>query len=441
VVFTPPDLARRLVAPLLEEVGPGTPILDPACGDGALLIAALRVLGGGPEAAERLLGIEVDPRLAGRARARLAEACGVEKRALSPRILTRDALAREIPWPSEAAIVANPPWVSFSGRQSGSAKVPSPSRPSRGGWPSLHGAFLERIARYCAHEGTPARVLLPASLLELDGYAPLRAAVSEHVHLAEPPEELGEDAFPGVIEPAAILTLAPGPSPTSESWSTASPPKNDFLRSLERLPRLPPRTFADPGVHTGNSAAQLIAHEARPGWAPLRRGADLAPYALGPASLWLRLDLEATPERRFRFGALERYQGFPVLLRQTANRPIAALHSEPTYFRNSLLAAREVPGLHPAFLVALLNSKVAGQWHRSLFPDARQRTFPQVKVGHLQTQPTPIECRDQDPELHDSIVERVTRLRPDSPGFEAQLRWIDRRLRRAFEEAVRPTAR
>lgn len=441
VVFTPPGLARRLVEPLLEGLGSGTPILDPACGDGALLLAALSVLGGGSEVAERLLGIEIDPHLAERARARLADARGGKARALPARILTQDALARGLRWPSGAAIVANPPWVSFSGRQSGSSEIPSPSRHRSGGWPSLHGAFLERIARYCAREGTPARVLLPASLLELEGYAPLRAAVSEHVHLAEPPVELGEDAFPGVIEPAAILTLAPGPARVGMSWSPASRQKSDFLRGLERLPRLPPRTFADPGVHSGNSAAQLIAHQERPGWAPLRRGADLSPYVLGPASLWLRLDLEATPERRFRFGARERYHGFPVLLRQTADRPIAALHTEPTYFRNSLLAAREVPGLHPAFLVALLNSKVATLWHRSLFPDARQRTFPQVKVRHLQTQPTPIECRDQDPELHDSIVERVTRLRPERPGFEADLHRIDHRMRSAFEDAVRPAAR
>ena len=76
VVFTPPELARRLAEPLLASLEPGTPILDPACGDGALLLAALEGLGGGPEAAERLHGIEIESDLANRARRRLAAARG-----------------------------------------------------------------------------------------------------------------------------------------------------------------------------------------------------------------------------------------------------------------------------------------------------------------------------------------------------------------------------
>jgi len=424
------------VEPLLARLGPETPILDPSCGEGALLLAALEGLGGGPEAAGRLRGIEIDARLTELARARLARSCGRPTTEFASRIVVADALAAETRWPRDSAIVANPPWVSFSGRQSGSTH-PGVSRPEpRGGWPSLQGAFLAAIARHCAREGTPARVLLPASLLELPGYSPLRKAVSALMHPSAPPEELGEAAFPGVLEPAVLLSLEPGPAGEQEGWAGGPKHDCDFLRGLERLPRLPAATFGDPGVHTGNSAAQIVSTRPRVGWAPLRRGADLFPYDLRTPSLWLRLDLEATPERRFRFGPLERYRGVPALVRQTADRPIAALHSAPSYFRNSLLAVREVPGLHPAFVVALLNSEVAALWHRSRFRDARQRSFPQVKVGHLRTQPIPISNREQDPDLHDEIVEQVSRLRPGNPDFEVGVRWIDRRLRQAFEVAI-----
>ena len=97
-------------------------------------------------------------------------------------------------------------------------------------------------------------------------------------------------------------------------------------------------------------------------------------------------------------------QAFPVLLRQTADRPIAALHTEPTYFRNSLLAARTVEGLEPRFVVAVLNSTALASWHRGAHRDARQRTFPQVKVGHLIAAPFPIAHRRENPPLHDALV-------------------------------------
>ena len=72
--------------------------------------------------------------------------------------------------------MANPPWVSLSGRQ-------APTDPrvgahvsawTRTGWPSLHGAFLVRIARHVAEHGSRAEVLLPASLCEQELYADLR---------------------------------------------------------------------------------------------------------------------------------------------------------------------------------------------------------------------------------------------------------------------------
>ena len=116
------------------------------------------------------------------------------------------------------------------------------------------------------------------------------------------------------------------------------------------------------------------------------------------------MDLPRAPERRFRFAPLERYRSVPVLLRQTADRPLAALHTAPTYFRNSLLACIPPPELDPAYVVAVLNSPVAALWHRIRFRDARQRTFPQVKVGHLRTQPLPIARREQAPEHHDEIA-------------------------------------
>jgi len=392
----------------------GATLLDPACGDGELLAAGARSGHWGD-----LRGLERDEEFARRATERIGP----------DRIQCTDALDPTRQWPRSAWILANPPWVSYSGRHGQDG--PHPALESRG-WPSLHGAFLERIARYIATEGTAAVVLLPASLMELDGYAPVRARV-ERWASPERVVDLGENAFPGIVEPAVQLLLVP---------RTPDRPAGPWLRSEsgERLqaafgafPRLPARSFADPGVHSGNSAKQIVRPVSETQHAPLGQGRDLAPYRLGPPSARLRTDLVRTPDRRFRIAAPEHYRAFPILLRQTASRPLAALHEPRTYFRNSLLACRAVDGLDPAFIVAVLNSAPARAWHRARFSDARQRTFPQVKVGHLATQPFPIAQRDVDPIFHDEIVRRVHALDPDSSQFEGDCIAIERRVERSFD--------
>jgi len=163
-------------------------------------------------------------------------------------------------------------------------------------------------------------------------------------------------------------------------------------------------------VHTGNAARELIgdltAGSPGPGRATVREGRDLAPYRLGAPRRSLRLDLPRDG-RRFRIGPAERYLTTPVLLRQTADRPLASLHAAPTYFRNTLLACRPPAELAPAFVVGVLNGPVAAAFHRTSFADARQRSFPQVKVSHLRRQPFPIAARDEDRRLHDLVAELV----------------------------------
>lgn len=399
-VPTPASLARRLVEPLAARLAPGSALLDPGCGDGALLAAARTVAGD----ALRLHGLEIDPARAAEARARLGPGA---------RIAVGDAL--RAPWPARAHVVANPPWASYSGRQAVRRPAHLGSAPA-GGWPSLHGAFLVRIAEHVARERTTAAVLLPASVAALDGYARLRARVDALVLRGEV-EELGENRFPGVTEPAILVRLEPHPGPAGDEeapdvprpWIARAPEDAAWLERLRGLPRLPERTFADPGVHTGNAARELLRRP--PGDLPgVREGRCLSAFRLGDPVAGLVTTLERTPARRFRIRPRAHYASFPVLLRQTADRPIAALHERPTYFRNSLLAMRATPGLAPEFALAILNGPVAAAWHRASFRDAGQARFPQVKVGHLATQPFPIARRDDDPELHDRLAEMAARL-------------------------------
>ena len=425
-VTTPPGLARELCAGWADA---RDPLLDPACGRGDLLLAAWERSGrDAAYARTHLHGLEVVPQLVAEARGRLRRAIGGSAgEAAARHVRLADALAPETRWP-DAAVIANPPWVSFSGRQ---AAPPRAGR-ARPGWPSLHGAFLERIAAHVAATGRPARVLLPASVADLERYGPLRARVTELARLAAPPRELGESAFDDVVEPAVWIELAPrgGEASGAAPWTPLDPTAVSFLDRLGTFPRLPRESFGDPGVHTGNAAADLVVRDGAANAPGLREGKDLRAYTLAAPRLGLRVDHAPRAGQRFRIAPLERYRAVPVLLRQTADRPIAALHTAPGYFRNTLLACRPPTELDPAFCVAVLNAPTAHAWHRKSFRDSRQRTFPQVKVGHLRTQPFPIAARASAPRLHDEVARRVRALGHDPAPEEVDR--IERLVLEAF---------
>ena len=397
VVDTPSGLAQRL-ARALVGAGECAGVLDPAAGDGALLIAAWRALEvAGDASPDRLFGIECDPGRLADARERLVAELGSDVGArIAANLRLADALDPACAWPAGTSVIANPPWVSYSGR---SASPLSQERrrsltdeyAAFRGWPSLHGAFLERIARHVARERTRAEVLVPASVLELEGYRETRRAVTGEVGSPSGVIELGEGAFPGVVEPTAWLSLTSGNALASTAnWIVSDATGDPLVEALAQHPRLPARSFSDPGVHTGNSARQLLLPRSSGAGLPLvREGRDLVEGRLEAPTKCLDTGLERTAERRFRIAPLERYTRVPIVLRQTASRPLAALHTEPTYFRNTLLACEPPPELSPAFVVALLNSEIVGRHHRARFADARQRTFPQVKVKHLRDLPFP----------------------------------------------------
>jgi len=212
-----------------------------------------------------------------------------------------------------------------------------------------------------------------------------------------------------VLEPAVLLDLQgrePGAEDRASRWSERAP-LPDALRRLERLPRLPAASFGDPGVHTGNCSRQLVFEEPGPGRAALREGRDLGEYELASPRRFLQLELVADAEHRFRIPAAGRLERVPVLLRQTADRPRAALHRPAARFRNSLLACSPPPELAPAFVVGVLNSCAVALWHRAHTADARQKSFPQLKVAHLRALPFPIVDRERSPELHDRVASLV----------------------------------
>ncbi len=384
-VYTPRPLALRLAAAVLAPLPPqpAPRLLDPACGAGSLLLGALEWA-----AAERPQWAEawLSGGMTGwDASAGAVEACN---RVLGAGIaFQRDALA-DAPLPAFDVVLANPPWISLSGRQSGLLSDPARDDlcarfESLSGWPALHAAFAERCAQLTQPDGR-CGLLLPLQVADLGGYQAARRAMTRN-HRIESVIELGEDAFEGVTEPAGMFVLAPGRD-YAEPWLATD---DDLPARINgRFQPLSPGAFGDIGVHTGNAGDLLIATTPGPGAEPIRVGRDVMPYKLAMPTRWLReIDL---PEGRYaRIAAPERFQDAIIVLRQTASRPIAARHAPSALFRNSVLACFGAPGHDPDYLVGVFNSEIAARLHRALFRDARQRTFPQVKIGHLRKLPVP----------------------------------------------------
>jgi len=417
-VFTPWPIVRQAVHTTLELLCRDTRpldlrVLDPAVGTGRFLVAAFEFLASrlptpDPTLARRLateclFGVDIHPRSVQVARARLARLAGCRPDDLADHIAVADSLLDDL---GEIlgerafhAVVANPPWQSFSGRQA-SRLVPAVRRrlarryEGFRRWPTTHGAFLELASRLLAPGGRAA-IVVPAQTLHLDGYRACRQAVARTCRLDPEPLFLGEDAFAGIVQPSAVVFLhrptAEGRQPLILTRRQKSPAIRT-LEKFERHPRPPAGTFSDIGVHTGNSARLVLSDCPAPRLAPIREGRCIRLFALEPPALWLDPEPALPSGRYARIPPLSRHLDVPILVRQTANRPIATRHIAPTHFRNSALACFGIPGLDPTALVALLNSAPVAFFHHHCHPDSRQRAFPQVKVAHLQALPIPSEA-------------------------------------------------
>jgi hypothetical protein len=305
-------------------------------------------------------------------------------------------------------VLGNPPWVAFAGRAT------QPLEPAlrehyrasfRGfrGYPTLHALFVELSARL-APRGVIA-LLIPSPLSDLDGYRPVRSALTASHAVCEPLLELGQDAFEGVTQPCFALVAAPRTEPAADperpfvlserrrALAAVSQLRSPAaLERLGRLPRLPRELFGEMGLQTNSAVSRQLLYR---GSAPpsefsysLLEGRNVVEFALKSPRLFLKPDRQLLAEQRCRLRDLSDYARVKIVVRQTAAIPIAAAH-DGTAFRNSLLAGFELPQFPRFLTLGLLNSTLYRALHLAGQRDARQGAFPQVKIMHLRSLPAP----------------------------------------------------
>jgi len=153
------------------------------------------------------------------------------------------------------------------------------------------------------------------------------------------------------------------------------------------------------------------------------RGREVTPYRIAPSRLHLDPSPRLLPGEYCRIGKPELYRGVKVLIRQTADHPIAAVDETGAYFLNSLLAL--YPRCDAHALCAVLNSERVARYYRGAFPEARQRTFPQVKKGYLDALPVPRRILDADDPATRELA-RLGRLMAETTTGEWDRGWAER---------------
>jgi len=413
-------------------------ICDPACGSGLFLAAAARRIAASLKTAGYsgnafaagvgcVWGVDIDPMAVTLCRMALSMGAG-EPLALVDRIVCADSLLADDAKRGEFdLVIGNPPWLSLSGRQRVTLTpelltVLDLRYPEMSNWPALHSAFV-LMALPLVREGGRVGFVLPLPMAYLDGYAAVRAAVDRCTDRVIV-RDAGEGAFDEVTQAAGLFSFTRTPAVDTvgaSAWPIVSDGvivrevAPDVVRLLS-MPPVPAGVFRDPGVHTGNMSEVLIQAGLDPDgdrYFAIREGRDVTPYRCNDARLVLDIRPPYEGHHYCRWGLLPRYEAVPILVRQTGDRPIAARHVDPTYFRNSVLACAGLPDVPIEVTLAVLNSDLIASWYRANFCDSTQRAFPQIKVRNLQRLPMFDPARLGD--IADELVDRV-RQREDMPS-------------------------
>lgn len=330
-----------------------------------------------------------------------------------------------------SAVIGNPPYLSFSGRQAIPLAADLREYYARhypgAGWQTSHGLFIVK-----AHSLATRIVglIVPDQVGHLAGYESIRASVTGDSSLVAV-RYWGENVFPGVVTPALTLITDKAHGGTTEietadglrrdckirtgsAWIPPSP-HSDLIEKLRTQANPLDDCFADPGVHTGNCAKKLVLplDAAPPDAVPVLEGKQVARYVCRRPAKVLRLGYEASGGEYFRVGSIDRYRNAPFVIRQTASHPIVGPRRHAEYFRNTLLALYPPEdGRDVRFVVAILNSRLTRYVYRVAVRESAQKAFPQVKVRSLRS--LPIRAIDpgseRDKQIHDLLVSQVQRL-------------------------------
>jgi len=357
-------------------------------------------------------------------------------------------------------VIGNPPYVSYGGRQA--VDLPDAERRyfarhyQAAGWAAAHSLFMERAARHLSRR--IVSFIVPDQVGHLAGYRSLRELMTSEGRITQV-RYWGEHVFKEAVTPSVTFILdkwgRPGDPDLDrvvnvdgsehrlrieggDAWTVSS--SNRLLEKLAKDSISIRPWLADCGIRTTHAKSQVVKlAEARGRFLPVLEGKQVGRYACDPPQVAVLLDAGAP----LFVGRDEKYAKTTFLVRQTAAYPIVGPRRHATYFRNSLHALYPPDnGMDARYVVGLLNSKLLRFAYVSTVREAKQRVFPQVKLGPLGA--LPIRALrlhlPEEKERHDRIVGLVDEILAlkrdhrtenaiDAPGaVSATAQQLDRRI-------------
>lgn len=384
-------------------------ILDPACGCGATLLAALEwatsqrptwvpgLLGG------RLQGWDVLRECTKASTRVLGIAAKLLRQPARTPFHTRDALDTDDTELADVVLCA-PPIKDLKGAHARDLDPAKRARYARrfGGFtskPAMHTAFAEQAGRLIKRPNGRVGIVLPISVADDEECEPFRKAMARLVSVEGilPQRELSSR------ESVALFLLPSGKGDVSGDPWQAREDEGVFTGGRLRHPTLADGTFRDCGVNLGNSAAQLLSKRKGAGMAPVRDGSDLIAFAIRDPRLWMREHVSgagryANIPPKSLFGQVK------LVMQANARRPVVAPHHPPAYFLNDVIGVVPPKGFDPYYLMGVLNSEFVARLYRNSFRDARLRESDRMDVKQLQALPIPSPRRDG------KIASQITQL-------------------------------
>lgn len=435
IYYTPRPVAERIVSAALDalpgltrETVPNLRIIDPACGCGAFLAAAMRILYerfGVLPRPENICGIELQPLAAEVAALRLRWLyLSLTGTPGAPRIVCADALNENVfPAGSFDLVLGNPPFVPVDAMSGAWKKRLRTQYRFTNGRFNLFSLFIELGAKLAREGGVCGWLAPDRLLLNTQGAAMRRWLLTEQRLFSAsslPPGLFGK----AVVDSAAVIfRREPMPPDGCVRIDDAGDvPAADilafpgcrivaglcadgaFLRTV-RAHSVPLGEVADvrDGVIQGAVGKELFVSspERAANPKPLLTGRDVVRMRILPADRWIDYDpprmtaLEAArlggrpPGLRMRTPDV--FERPKILSRQTADRIVAACDSAGRYYyANTLHGAAPRPGTYSLhFLAAVMNSAAVDRWYR-LVASESGKPFPQVKIAILKRLPV---CR------------------------------------------------
>lgn len=327
------------------------------------------------------------------------------------------------------AVIGNPPYISYSGRQS--EKLPSViekyyrNKYSSMKWPTTHSLFIEQSVKNISQRFTA--FIIPDQVGHLDGYKSIREIIMKNTKLKDI-KYWGEEVFSDATTPALTFIADKNYKgdinikPFNNIASTVKLNPGDTWRPINMnqklIDKLEVGTFklgnlvADPGVHTGNCSPKIIINEPTANSVLVLEGKQIDRYLCLKPNKYLRLDYKPKAGEYFTIRSEKKYSDASFVIRQTAPYPIVGPRFYTSYFRNSLLALYNPQDIHIYYIVGLLNSKLIKWLYGQIVQESKQKAFPQVKVKSIRALPIKLIdlSKKFDKEQHDKIVGLVDKM-------------------------------